>query len=68
MEWQSVQSYEAEDTGDEASLRADEDNVGFPEDAMQVRFPMRIQCYSRHHGEKLGYRYIYSRTAITSYL
>ena len=56
LDWQKWMTYKSDDDTDDGSSRASPSVKKLPENAMQVRFPMRIQCYSRHHGEKLGYR------------
>ena len=58
MDWQNWSSYEDEEEVDDAASGAGSGKAHFPDHAMQIRFPMRIQCYSRHHGEKLGYRWV----------
>ena len=47
MEWKDWRSFDEGQKGHP-----------FPDTAVQVRFPMRIQCYSRHHNDKDGYRYM----------
>ena len=56
MDWQPWSSYQDDDETEEGHLRASIGSPQFPDSAMQIRFPMRIQCYSRHHEEKLGYK------------
>ena len=58
MDWQNWSSYKDEDGMDDAAFGLVTGQAHFPDHAMQLRFPMRIQCYSRHHGEKLGYRLV----------
>ena len=52
-EWQPVTAHMADPTG--AGLRE-----SVPEGTMQVDVPMRIACYCRHHGEKLGFQVIFT--------
>jgi len=52
-EWQAVTPHMADPTG--AGLR---DSV--PEGTVQVDAPMRIACYCRHHGEKMGFQVIFT--------
>ena len=56
IELQNWKEYEGDDQTEEVSARADAKQTAFPPEAQQIRFPMRIQCYSRHHEEKLGYK------------
>ncbi|KAI1428495.1 hypothetical protein F5Y12DRAFT_782639 [Xylaria sp. FL1777] len=51
-EWQTVTPVMADPTG--AGLI----NNVIPEGTVQVDAPMRIACYCRHHGEKLGFQVI----------
>ncbi|KAI1278589.1 hypothetical protein F5Y07DRAFT_63460 [Xylaria sp. FL0933] len=51
-EWQTVTPVMADPTG--AGLI----NGAIPEGTVQVDAPMRIACYCRHHGEKLGFQVI----------
>ncbi|KAI0112073.1 hypothetical protein GGR51DRAFT_557253 [Nemania sp. FL0031] len=51
-EWQTVTPVMADPTG------AGFINGALPEGTVQVDAPMRIACYCRHHGEKLGFRVI----------
>ncbi|KAK5635241.1 hypothetical protein RRF57_010953 [Xylaria bambusicola] len=50
-EWQTVTAVMADPTG--AGLKG-----AIPEGTVQVDAPMRIACYCRHHGEKLGFQVI----------
>ncbi|KAK7747677.1 SPT3 Dosage dependent suppressor of Ty-induced promoter mutations-like protein [Diatrype stigma] len=52
-EWQPVTPHMADPTG--AGLRE-----SVPEGTMQVDAPMRIACYCRHHGEKMGFQVIFT--------
>ncbi|RYP33526.1 hypothetical protein DL766_003446 [Monosporascus sp. MC13-8B] len=52
-EWQPVTPHMADPTG--AGLRE-----SVPEGTMQVDVPMRIACYCRHHGEKMGFQVIFT--------
>ncbi|KAL9101530.1 MAG: hypothetical protein Q9163_003226 [Psora crenata] len=60
IDWQPWSSYQDDDDTEEGRVRVPPGNSQFPENAMQIRFPMRIQCYSRHHEEKLGYKVIFT--------
>ncbi|KAJ8132887.1 hypothetical protein O1611_g742 [Lasiodiplodia mahajangana] len=51
-EWQTVTPLMADPTG------AGFINGALPEGTVQVDAPMRIACYCRHHGEKLGFQVI----------
>ncbi|KAI0539133.1 hypothetical protein GGR58DRAFT_256844 [Xylaria digitata] len=51
-EWQTVTAVMADPTG------AGFINGAIPEGTVQVDAPMRIACYCRHHGEKLGFQVI----------
>ncbi|KAI1179680.1 hypothetical protein F4777DRAFT_442190 [Nemania sp. FL0916] len=51
-EWQTVTPVMADPTG--AGLI----NGAIPEGTVQVDAPMRIACYCRHHGEKVGFQVI----------
>ncbi|KAI0472313.1 hypothetical protein F4859DRAFT_515164 [Xylaria cf. heliscus] len=51
-EWQTVTPDMADPTG------AGFINGALPEGTVQVDAPMRIACYCRHHGEKLGFQVI----------
>lgn len=51
-EWQTVTPDMADPTG------AFSINGALPEGTVQVDAPMRIACYCRHHGEKLGFQVI----------
>ncbi|GAP90089.1 putative ankyrin repeat protein [Rosellinia necatrix] len=51
-EWQTVTPGMADPTG------AGFINGSLPEGTVQVDAPMRIACYCRHHGEKLGFQVI----------
>ncbi|KAI1825080.1 hypothetical protein F4861DRAFT_212786 [Xylaria intraflava] len=51
-EWQTVTPVMADPTG------AGFINGALPEGTVQVDAPMRIACYCRHHGEKLGFQVI----------
>ncbi|KAI1388771.1 uncharacterized protein F4822DRAFT_429386 [Hypoxylon trugodes] len=53
-DWQSVTPHMLDPTG--AGLR---DPV-VPDGTVQVDAPMRIACYCRHHGEKMGFRVIFT--------
>lgn len=50
-EWETVTAVMADPTG--AGL-----GCAIPEGTVQVETPMRIACYCRHHGEKLGFQVI----------
>ena len=56
MDWQPWSSYHDDEETEEGNPRVSAGYPHFPDNAMQIRFPMRIQCYSRHHEEKLGYK------------
>ncbi|KAF2969867.1 hypothetical protein GQX73_g3679 [Xylaria multiplex] len=51
-EWQTVTAVMADPTG------AGFINGAIPEGTVQVDAPMRIACYCRHHGEKIGFQVI----------
>ncbi|KAG8526260.1 uncharacterized protein KY384_000253 [Bacidia gigantensis] len=59
LEWKNVESYKDEETGERSTL-VGQSKEELPNNTMQVHCPMRIQCYSRHHGEKVGYRVIFT--------
>ncbi|KAL7623843.1 SPT3 Dosage dependent suppressor of Ty-induced promoter mutations-like protein [Parahypoxylon ruwenzoriense] len=53
-EWQAVTPLMADPTG--AGLR----DLSVPDGTVQVDAPMRIACYCRHHGEKMGFQVIFT--------
>ncbi|KAI1210412.1 uncharacterized protein F4807DRAFT_451382 [Annulohypoxylon truncatum] len=53
-EWQAVTPHMADPTG--AGLP----DLSVPEGTVQVDAPMRIACYCRHHGEKMGFQVIFT--------
>ncbi|KAI1093794.1 hypothetical protein F5B19DRAFT_104680 [Rostrohypoxylon terebratum] len=53
-EWQAVTPHMADPTG--AGLP----DLSVPEGTVQVDAPMRIACYCRHHGEKVGFQVIFT--------
>ncbi|KAI2634239.1 hypothetical protein GGS26DRAFT_38896 [Hypomontagnella submonticulosa] len=53
-EWQAVTPHMADPTG--AGLP----DLSVPDGTVQVDAPMRIACYCRHHGEKMGFQVIFT--------
>ncbi|KAI0124615.1 hypothetical protein F4776DRAFT_665175 [Hypoxylon sp. NC0597] len=53
-EWQAVTPHMLDPTG------AGGPDLSVPEGTVQVDAPMRIACYCRHHGEKMGFQVIFT--------
>ncbi|KAI8960622.1 hypothetical protein F5Y11DRAFT_358345 [Daldinia sp. FL1419] len=53
-DWQAVTPHMADPTG--AGLP----DLSVPDGTVQVDAPMRIACYCRHHGEKMGFQVIFT--------